>query len=236
MGTSGRISLLLAALAGAILLYSAAIFAWPVRPTGIHFMDETLVLKPDRYQDVESALNKLSISTNCDVRVGMFKSLDGKDLVQSGADLVQAWKMGTNYGKGAYILLVIFVDDHKMRLEYGAKLNGTGMDSYSQEIVDDIISPRFKKKDFAGGIIDGAAAFEEAVAGSYRPKETSHMGSAGEISSGGLIMLLILVGLMRLFGGFFGSSFGSDGSSGFGGGGFGGSAYSGGGGGCSGSW
>ena len=236
MGISGRITLLLAAVAGAILLYSAAAFAWPERPAGIHFMDETLLLKPDRYQEVESALNRLSISTNCDVRVGILKSLDGKDLVQSGDELVQAWKMGTGYGKDAYILLVMFADDRKMRLEYGAKLKGTAFQSYSQNILDYVISPRLKEKDFAAGIIDGAAAFEQAFAGKYVIKKPLRSPSKGEISSGALTTLLLLLALFHSSRRSYGTYFGSDGDSGFSGGGFGGGGDSGGGGGCSGSW
>ncbi len=238
MSLGGRITLLLAVTAG-VMLAAFAAYAWPERPTGIHFMDDTLKMQTERYQDVETALNKLSFAVNCDVRVGILKSMEGKDSGEAGAELVKAWKMGTGFGNDAYILLVIFPNDRDMRLEYGAKLNGTGMDTLSQDIVNTVIAPRLKEGDYAGGIIAGATAFQQAIEGDYRPPDNSSSnlpaGAAG--GGGGAVALAIIMTLLRMFGRYNGSSLGSGGSSTFSSsGGSRSSAYKGGGGGCSGKW
>jgi uncharacterized protein len=237
MSLGGRVILILAAIAGALLMANAAV-AWPQRPVGMHFMDETLSVKPERYQELESALNKLSLDSGCDVRLGVLKSMEGKDSATAGQDVVKAWNMGIGFGEGKYILILVFPGDREMRTEYGKALNGTGMDAYLQEITNNVITPRIKEGDYAGGIIAGAEAFQQAIKGTYKPQQPapSSAGKTGGISSIVILLLAMLFGGWRRFGsGFFGDNFDSGGGSSFGSS-FGSSAYSGGGGGCSGKW
>ena len=58
------------------------------------------------------------------------------------------------------VLLVIAKDDHRLRIEVGYGLEGALTDVTSKRIIDEIITPRFKAGDFAGGISAEVAYLE----------------------------------------------------------------------------
>ena len=65
--------------------------------------------------------------------------------------VAQAWKLGRK-GKDNGILLLISRDDRKLRIEVGYGLEGTLTDLRSNEIIDQVIRPRFRQGDLDGGV------------------------------------------------------------------------------------
>ena len=209
--------------------------AWPERPSGIHFHDETYKIQAEKIQELETTLNRVSVEHMCDVRVGVFNSLEGRDLANTGYELVRDWEMGKGFSEGRYLLLAIFLKERKMRLEYGTAFDGTDLPRYMENILSAVIAPRLKKKDYAGGVIEGFTAFQRAIEGKYLPEKPSDPINWPFWLTVIVVILAFIFG-GNYYGGYGGSFFDSSGSGGFGGGGFGGGGYSGGGGGCSGSW
>ena len=73
-----------------------------------------------------------------------------------------AWEIGArDYNTG--ILLLVSKEDRRARIELGA-LWGRKWDGYCQRVMDGEIVPRFKQKDFSGGIRAGVEALETMVA------------------------------------------------------------------------
>jgi uncharacterized protein len=71
-----------------------------------------------------------------------------------GLRVVEQWKLGRkNVDDGA--LLIVAKDDRRTRIEVGYGLEGVLNDATSRRIVDEIINPKFRSGDFAGGISDG---------------------------------------------------------------------------------
>ena len=65
--------------------------------------------------------------------------------------VAEAWKIGRKkIDDGA--LLVVAKDDHKLRIEVGYGLEGALTDVTASRIIDEIITPKFRSGDFAGGI------------------------------------------------------------------------------------
>ncbi|MFK4510273.1 putative membrane protein YgcG [Bradyrhizobium daqingense] len=68
--------------------------------------------------------------------------------------VAEAWKLGRkNIDDGA--ILVVAKNDRHLRIEVGYGLEGALTDVTSRRIIDEIITPKFRTGDFAGGISDG---------------------------------------------------------------------------------
>ena len=50
------------------------------------------------------------------------------------------------------VVFFVFVDDRRMRLELGRGANQVISDALAAEIIDTEAKPRFRQKDYAGGI------------------------------------------------------------------------------------
>ena len=75
--------------------------------------------------------------------------------------VAEAWKIGRKkIDDGA--LLVVAKNDRKLRIEVGYGLEGALTDVTSKRIIDEVITPKFRSGDFAGGISDGVDAHHRA--------------------------------------------------------------------------
>jgi uncharacterized protein len=192
--------------------------------------------------------------------VAIFRSLEGESLEDFSIRLAQAWRIGRK-GLDNGVILLVFIDDRKMRIEVGYGLEGNLTDAVSSSILRDVVAPRFREKRIADGIGAGLDAIDQAIAGTYqRPTSPSRGRSALDtywtfflfmILAGGLLWVIIPAVLMASasrrrgwtggssgWGGpFIGGGGWSGGGGGSGdGGGFSGGGGSFGGGGASGSW
>jgi uncharacterized protein len=182
-------------------------------------------------------------------------TLNGYPIDYYGYQLGRHWGIGQK-GKNNGVLLIIDAGEKQMRIEVGYGLEGTLTDAQSVLIIHNVIAPRFRNGDFAGGITAGTDAIL-AVLGGHRVAVEQQQ--VRERSGTGVLMFLILIfvflpllramlgrgayGPGRMSGGWLGwlllgmLSGGRGGGrgggfrgGGFGGGGFGGGGFSGGGG------
>jgi uncharacterized protein len=109
----------------------------------------------------EAALTrKLEALENASSRqlvVATVPSLGGYPIEDYGYQLGRKWgigQKGTNNG----IILLVAPNDRKVRIEVGYGLEPIMTDALSGQIVDEQILPRFKAKDYPGGINAGADA------------------------------------------------------------------------------
>jgi len=90
--------------------------------------------------------------------------------------VAETWKIGRKkIDDGA--LLVVAKNDHRLRIEVGYGLEGALTDVTARRIIDEVIVPRFKAGDFAGGIGAGLTRMIGVVDGEPLPSprpEASH--------------------------------------------------------------
>jgi uncharacterized protein len=90
--------------------------------------------------------------------------------------VAETWKIGRKkIDDGA--LLVIAKNDHKLRIEVGYGLEGALTDVTARRIIDEVIAPRFKSGDFAGGVAAGLTRMIGVIDGEplpAPPPEASH--------------------------------------------------------------
>ena len=79
---------------------------------------------------------------------------DGEAIEQFSLRVAEAWKIGRKkVDDGA--LLVVAKNDRRLRIEVGYGLEGAITDVTTKRIIDEVITPKFKSGDFAGGISAG---------------------------------------------------------------------------------
>jgi uncharacterized protein len=82
--------------------------------------------------------------------------------------VAETWKVGRKkIDDGA--LLVVAKDDQHLRIEVGYGLEGSLTDITVQRIIDEVIIPKFKAGDFAGGISEGIDRMIKVINGETLP-------------------------------------------------------------------
>ena len=202
---------------------------------------------------LNAKLKAFDEQTSNQVVVAVFPELPSPSLEDFTIRTAQSWRAGREKLDNGVVLFV-FVKDRKSRIEVGYGLEGALPDVTAKQILDDVMAPRFRAGDFAGGLEAAVDAIIAATRGEYKAE-------APTTSAWGFIPpLLILAVLLYVFimahrnrgrwatytGGGWGGGGWSSGGGGWssggggwssgGGGGFSGGGGSFGGGGASGSW
>ena len=197
------------------------------------------LLSPEQKAELNSRMEALKASNGAELAVVTVKSLQGGEIDDFAQKLFAQWGIGQK-GKDNGVLLLIAVEDRKVRIEVGYGMEGVLPDAKTGRIQDEYIVPRFKEGNYAQGLIDGAAALLTVMGGTELPEPapTENNPVAAVLFLIFFIVIFFLVvrsAIRGNHGGGFGSS--SGGGSRSGGGGFGGfSGGSSGGGGSSRSW
>jgi len=239
---------LLAFVCAAALPASAADPSFPALSGRV--VDQAGILSADAQTRLTAMSQALEDKTKDQLVVVTLKSLQGNDIAQYGYQLGRHWGIGQKgHDNGA--LLIIAPNEHQARIEVGYGLEGTLTDAQSKLIIENILTPAFRRGDFDGGTLAGAAAILQVLG--VETKDVQQVLSQQaqpqpNDDTGGFPIIIVIFVIWIVFGRFlwpllflgglggrggFGGSFGGGG---FGGGGFSGGGGSFGGGGASGSW
>jgi len=181
-----------------ILLAPTCSFAvtFPDKPVSAHYyVDEANLIDPGTSDIVDNTAAALLSEEKIPLYVVTINSLASHDAVtqtieQYATALFNKYGIGwknRNYG----ILLLISKGDRKARIELG-KDWGHGHDSQSQQIMDELIVPAFKRGDFGVGIADGVRGLDAMARGLALPKATAP-GWFWPALIGGLILIVLMI-------------------------------------------
>ena len=244
----------LALFASAIVAHAAETV--PPKPDR-YFNDYAGVVSPGAAQRFNEQLAQFERETSNQIVVAVWRTMPSQSSIEDFTQRTfQAWQVGQK-GRNNGAVFLVFVDDHRMRIQPGYGLEGALPDITCNEIIRDAVAPRFRANDFEGGVSAGIDLIFKAIRGEYKGsgKTVRESGSSQNNPAGLLIFFFVLVifllamrasrrlGGYRYTGGggpFVSGNWGSGGggwSSGGGGfSGFSGGGGSSGGGGASGSW
>jgi uncharacterized protein len=245
---------LLIGLFGATVILRAQDIPAPPNPPKL-VNDYTQTLTSDQAGALEKKLVAFDDSTSTQIAVVLINGLDGYDISDYALKLGRKWGIGGKENNNGVVLLIA-VQDRKINISTGYGVEGALPDITAKHIIDEVIKPNFKGKDYYRGIDEGTNAIIKAVKGEYKIAKKKRKGSDGAIALVLIVVTIFLLSLMggggsggsmisrrgnRGFGGPFffpmGGGFGSSGGGSSGGGGFGGfGGGSFGGGGASGGW
>jgi uncharacterized protein len=144
-----------ASLLALLLCWAFAAFAdVAVPPLSGRVVDQTGTLSSDDIASLTQTLKDLETRKGSQIAVLIVPTTAPETIEQFSIRVAEAWKIGRKkIDDGA--LLVIAKDDRKLRIEVGYGLEGALTDVTAKRIIDEIITPKFKSGDFAGGISAG---------------------------------------------------------------------------------
>jgi uncharacterized protein len=147
-----------------------------VPPLSGRVVDQTGTLSADDISALTQKLKDLETRKGSQVAVLIVPTTQPETIEQFSIRAAEAWKIGRKkIDDGA--LLVVAKDDRKLRIEVGYGLEGALTDVTARRIIDEVIVPRFKTGDFAGGISAGIDRVIRVVDGEPLPAprpEASH--------------------------------------------------------------
>jgi uncharacterized protein len=213
--------------------------------------------KPDRYFNdyagvvdqatalrMNEQLAQFERETSTQLVVAIYRTMESESSVDDYTQrIAQTWGVGQKgHNNGA--VLFVFIENHQMFIQTGYGLEGALSDATCWDITHNVIAPRFKQGDFAGGLKAGITAMMQAVRGEYKGtgktrRESESGPKAAPIGAIIFVMIVIFIVMMSLRRtvrrrGYGYSGWGGPYIGGFGGGGGGGWSSGGGGGGFSG--
>jgi uncharacterized protein len=216
-------------------------------------VDDAGVLSQDAQTRLTAMSAALEQKTGDQLVTVTLKTLNGNDIAAYGYQLGRHWKIGQK-GKDNGALLIVVPSEHKARIEAGYGLEGQLTDAQSALIIENIMKPAFRRDDYDGGTMAGAASILRVLGVETKDVDAVLSQQAEpqpNDSTGGFPIVFAVIVIWLVFGRFLwpllflgggrrggwgGGGFGGGGWSGGGGGGFSGGGGSFGGGGASGSW
>lgn len=135
-------------------------------------VDEVGLLSPNVKTDLTNILKDEEEKTSNQIVVVILKSLKGYSIEDVGLELGRYWKIGQK-GTNNGILLLVAMDDRKMRIEVGYGLEGALTDAISKEIIEYTLKPNFKAQQYELGILKAVNEIIATMKGEYVNKNIS---------------------------------------------------------------
>ena len=148
-------------------LYSSAANGREIPNYQGYVNDFANMISPEMEDKLERALQSFELSDSTQVAILTLDSLEGDSLEDFSIRTVEKWKIGQK-NKDNGILLLVFKNDRKIRIEVGRGLEGVLTDLLAGRIIDGIISPSFKEARFDEGFARGIVAIVEATRGEFQ--------------------------------------------------------------------
>lgn len=229
-----KIYTVFAALAVFLVLFTNVAFATDLpKPTKNFFVNDFAnVISNADEEKMQQQGEALFKECGAQVVVVTVKSLNGEDLENYSLNLARSWRIGSDKNDDG-ILLLLAVDERKVRIEVGYGLEGALPDSKTGRILDTYGVDSFKKNDFSTGL---AAVYDSLInevyiekgldpADGYTPVEDYSLTTKEKVIAYGIIALIVLAfiftnrgkrkrGFVYYGGGFGGGGFSGSGSSG----------------------
>jgi uncharacterized protein len=106
---------------------------------------------------IEELCIKARNETGAEIAVAVVSDLQGITIEEYAVKLFEKWGVG-KASKDNGVLLLVSIQERKVRIEVGYGLEGVITDLEAGNIINDIIVPRFKQNDYNAGVYDGVYA------------------------------------------------------------------------------
>ena len=171
--------------------------------------DLTGTLSAAETAQLELKLSAFEQQKGSQIAILMVPTTQPEDIAQYSIRVAEKWKIGREKIDDG-VLVLVAKDDHKMRIEVGYGLEGAIPDLYAKRIISEVMAPKFKQGDFAGGLNNATDKLIGLVNGEALPAPKTSASDAMDI--GGLLPMFLFGGvisgliLRNMFGTFPGSA------------------------------
>ncbi|NJM92053.1 MAG: TPM domain-containing protein [Rhodospirillaceae bacterium] len=175
----------------------------PVPALSGRVVDQAGILNSAEESRLTTKLKNLEDKTSIQLVVVTLSSLRGSPIEDWGLTLGRTWGIGQK-GKDNGALLIVAPNDRELRIEVGYGLEGTLPDATADAIIRNVIVPRFKNGNMAGGISSGVDAIIATFTGTGEAFTPSPREALGEKLSNliqflfiGFFVIMMIVSFIR---------------------------------------
>lgn len=167
-------------------------YSSPGQPHGF-VNDFAGVLTVEQRTSLETELAVFQNDTLNEIAVVTVKNLGGDTVENFAEELFREWGIGKK-GQDNGVLMLVAVDDRRMRIEVGYGLEGALTDAQSNWIINNVMKPAFRANDFSGGIGAAVSKIIDATKGEVVPSESSNrQGSGNGFDPSNIFFLVIFI-------------------------------------------
>jgi uncharacterized protein len=127
--------------------------------------------------------------------IAVFASLEGESLEDYSIRLAQQWRIG-HKGLDNGLILLVFLQDRKVRVEVGYGLEPTITDVVASQIIRESIAPRFREGRYGAGLEAAVAAVFERIEARDSPARAKPKGTPMPMV--GLVAFLGILGVIAV--------------------------------------
>lgn len=162
-----RLLLILLLLAGGGVVKASGGEILPPAPRQ-YVTDEARVIAPGLLAQLNQRLGAFEKATSTQIVAVVYPKLpEGAALDDYAQRLYSAWKIGTKKNSNG-VLMLVFVQDRKMRIQPGYGLEGAMPDALCSRIIRETMAPAFRDGKYGGGLASGISAVMQATKGEYK--------------------------------------------------------------------
>lgn len=162
-----RLLLILLLLAGGGMVRASATETLPPAPRQ-YVTDEARVIAPGLLAQLNQRLGAFEKATSTQIVAVVYPKLpEGAALDDYAQRLYSAWKIGTKKNSNG-VLMLVFVQDRKMRIQPGYGLEGAMPDALCSRIIRETMAPAFRDGKYGAGLASGISAVMQATKGEYK--------------------------------------------------------------------
>ena len=164
----------------------------PLPPLRARVTDQTGTLDAAQVAALESRLAAFETQRGTQIAVVLVPTTQPEDIADYTQRLGDAWKIGRReVGDG--VLFVVAKNDRRVRIAPAKTLEGALPDLMARRIIDQSVTPAFRRNDFAGGIQAGVDQIIAKVSGENLPlpDETGSSGDGSDFAPMELLIFLV---------------------------------------------
>lgn len=130
--------------------------------------DEAGVISPGVIAQLNQRLGAFEKATSNQIVAVVYPKLpEGASLEDYAQRLYSAWKIGSKKNANG-VLILVFVQDHKIRIQPGYGLEGSMPDALCSRIIRETMAPAFRSGNYSAGLASGITAVMQATKGEYK--------------------------------------------------------------------
>ncbi len=179
-----------------------------IPPLTGHVIDSTGTLSADAVEALEQKLAAFEERKGTQIAVLVVRTSAPEAIEPYALRVAEQWGIGRS-GVDDGVVLVVALDDRRMRFEVGYGLEGAVPDALARRIIAETIAPRFYEGDYAGGLNAGLDALIGIIDGEPLPVPVAREPAAEPFTALPIVLMLaVFVAplLRRLLGSLLGSA------------------------------
>ena len=170
------------------------------------------VLSPEQKQALENKLVAIDDASSNQIAVVILPTLDGNPIEEYATKLFRTWGIGNKKSRNG-VLLLIAIQDKKIKIETGYGLEGALPDITCNSIIENDLKPAFRQEAYYEGIDKATDNIAKAAVGEYKVVKAKKSRSPKSNPLLFVLILFIIVAILGKKGGGGGSNIGGGGFS-----------------------